>query len=105
VEPLPRAIVVVDVSGFGEPDPVLLDALVRFQLAAHQLGTSIRLVNACPRLIDLLAVAGLSDVLPAVPSGVDPSGVDPSGVEMERQIEQCEELRVDEEIETGDAAP
>jgi len=95
VEPLPRAIVVVDLSGFGEPDPVLLDALVRLQLAAHQLGTSIRLVNACPRLIDLLAVAGLSDVLPALPSGID----------MPRQIEQREEARVDEEIETGDAAP
>jgi hypothetical protein len=95
VEPVQREIVVVDVSGWGEPDPVMLDALVRLQLAARRLGTSIRLENACPRLVDLLAAAGLSDVLPALPSGV----------EMHRQIEQGEQVRVDEEIETGDAAP
>ena len=95
MEPAQRTIVVVDVSGLADPDPVLLDALVRLQLAAHRLGASIRLENACARLVDLLAASGLSDVLPALPSGVD----------MDRQIEQREQVRVDEEIESGDAAP
>jgi hypothetical protein len=94
VQPPPEAIVVVDVSALTEPDPAILDALVRLQLAARRLGSSIRLENACTELVDLLALVGLSDVLPAWGG---------SGVEMNRQIEQREEVRVDEEVETGDA--
>lgn len=98
MEPAPRSIV-VDVSGLADPDPVLLDALVRLQLAAQRLGTSIRLENACARLLDLLALAGLTDVLPARPS----DGL--IAREMDRQVEQREQVRIDEEIEAGDAAP
>jgi hypothetical protein len=99
VEPAQRSIVVVDVSGLVDPDPGLLDALVRLQLAAQRFGTSIRLDNACARLVDLLELAGLSDVLPTVRSGglIDR--------EMDRQVEQGEQVRVDEEVEAGDAAP
>lgn len=93
MQPTPEAIV-VDVSALTEPDPAVLDALVRLQLAARRLGSSIRLANACSELLDLLALVGLSDVLP-VECG--------SGVEMDRQVEQREQVRVDEEIETGDA--
>jgi len=93
VQPTPEAIV-VDVSALTEPDPAVLDALVRLQLAARRLGSSIRLENACSELVDLLALVGLSDVLPVVCG---------SGVEMDRQVEQREQVRVDEEVETGDA--
>jgi anti-anti-sigma regulatory factor len=94
VEPPQRSIVVIDVSALAEPDPQILDALVRLQLAAQRRGASIRLENACPVLVDLLALAGLSEVLPVLRA---------SGVEMDRQTEQREEARVDEEVETGDA--
>ena len=89
-----RQPIVVDLSALTAPDPVVLDALVRLQLAARRLGTSIRLENACSELVDLLALVGLSDVLP-LECG--------SGVEVDRQVEQREEVLVDEEVETGDA--
>jgi anti-anti-sigma regulatory factor len=95
VQPPQTAIVVVDVSALTEPDAVILDALVRLQLAARRLGTSIRLQNPCPELVDLLALVGLSDVLL-----VDCGG---SGVEMDRQAEHREEVLVDEEVDTRDA--
>ena len=95
MQPPQTAIVVVDVSALTEPDPVILEALVRLQLAAQRLGTSIRLQNPCPELVDLLALVGLSDVLP-----VDCDG---SGVEMDRQVEHREEVLVDEEVDTRDA--
>jgi anti-anti-sigma regulatory factor len=89
-----RQPIVVDLSALTAPDPVVLDALVRLQLAARRLGTSIRLENACSELVDLLALVGLSDVLPL---GCG------SGVEVDRQVEQREEVLVDEEVEAGDA--
>ena len=95
MEPPQRSIVVVDVSGLAEPDPEILDALVRLQLAAQRRGASIRLENACPVLVDLLALAGLSEVLPVLRA---------SGVEMDRQTEQREEVLVDEEVEPGNAS-
>jgi hypothetical protein len=82
------------VGGLAEPDPAILDALVRLQLAAQRLGASIRLENACPVLVDLLVLAGLSDVLPVICA---------SGVEMDRQAKEREEARVDEEVEPGNA--
>src|SRR3954462_5799725 len=93
VQPTPGAIV-VDVSALPEPDPAVLDALVRLQLAARRLGSSIRLENACTELVDLLALVGLSEVLPVCIG---------SGVEIDRQIEQREQVLVDEEIDTRDA--
>ena len=90
----PQPSIVIDVSALTEPDPVLLDSLVRLQLAAQRLGTSIRLQNACAGLVDLLELAGLSDVLPVMCG---------SGVEIDRQTEQREQVLVDEEIDTRDA--
>jgi hypothetical protein len=100
VEPIPpsRAIVpgavVVpcDVSRLTDPDMAALDALARLQLTARRLGATIRLHHASAALVDLIACAGLADVLV----------IDESGVEMDRQIEQREEVGVDEEVHRGD---
>ena len=90
----PRRAIVVDVSGLTEPDPLILDALVRLQLAAQRFGASIRLENACPGLVDLLTLVGLAEVLPVCAG---------SGVEIDRQVEQREQILVDEEVDTRDA--
>ena len=57
-------IVVCDVSGVPV-DAVTVDALARLQLAARRHGCQVRLRNASPELLDLLALMGLRDVLPA----------------------------------------
>jgi len=99
VEPSPRSIVVViDVSGLAEPDALTLEALVRLQLIAHRLGASIRLHNPCAQLVDLLALVGLSEVLPVIAE----SGVE-SVVEPDRLVEEREQVLVDEEVDPGDA--
>ena len=52
-----------DVSGV-EPDAVTVDALARLQLAAGRYGCQVRLRNASPQLLELVAFLGLADVLP-----------------------------------------
>jgi ABC-type transporter Mla MlaB component len=52
-----------DVAGV-EPDAVTVDALARLQLAARRTGCQVRLRNASPALLDLVAFMGLEDVLP-----------------------------------------
>src|SRR5262245_48969081 len=52
-----------DVSGV-EPDAVTVDALARLQLAARRFGCRVRLRNASPELVQLVAFMGLEDVLP-----------------------------------------
>ncbi len=49
------------------PALALVDRLARLQLLARRLGFSIRLLSASPQLVELLALIGLSDVLPTVP--------------------------------------
>jgi anti-anti-sigma regulatory factor len=91
----PRPVIVdIDVSCITEPDEYTLDALARLHLTARRLGASIRLLGARPELVDLIQLAGLADVLEVVVE---------SGVEVDRQVEECEEVRVDEEVERGDA--
>jgi hypothetical protein len=87
-------VVACDVSTIVHPDEETLDTLARLQLAARRLGTSIRLYNACPLLVDLIEIAGLGDVLVVIPSGV----------EMDGQVEQREQLWIDEEVLRGDRA-
>jgi ABC-type transporter Mla MlaB component len=53
---------VCDVSGV-EPDAVVVDALARLQLGARRTGCRVRLRNASPELLDLVAFMGLQDVL------------------------------------------
>ena len=52
-----------DVSGVGV-DAVTVDALARLQLAARRHGCQVRLRNASPELLELVAFMGLRDVLP-----------------------------------------
>jgi anti-anti-sigma regulatory factor len=91
VQPLPP--IDCDVSTLTDADELALEALVRLQLTARRLGRSVRLCNASTQLVDLLALVGLTDVLP-----VD------SGVEVDGQVEEPEEVRVDEVVDRGDAA-
>jgi hypothetical protein len=56
-------LIVCDVGGVA-PDATTIDALARVQLTARRLGGRIRLRNACVELRDLIALAGMSDVLP-----------------------------------------
>ena len=47
-----------------EPDAVTVDALARLQLAARRHGCRVRLRDASPELLELVAFMGLRDVLP-----------------------------------------
>jgi ABC-type transporter Mla MlaB component len=47
-----------------EPDAVVVDALTRLQLAAQRHSCQVRLRDASPELIELVAFMGLADVLP-----------------------------------------
>ena len=52
-----------DVRCDGRPALALLDELARLQLAARRLGLAIAVRDADTRLADVIALAGLSDVL------------------------------------------
>src|SRR4051812_44561901 len=56
-------VALVDVRGV-EPDAVTVDALARLQLAAGRHGCTVRLRQASPELLELVAFMGLRDVLP-----------------------------------------
>jgi len=57
-------LVICDVGEIGDPDIVTVDALARLQLTARRHGRQIRLRDACEELQKLLALVGLSDVVP-----------------------------------------
>jgi hypothetical protein len=63
-------------------DVVMIEALARMQLIARRLGCSIRVHNAPPGLRDLLALAGLVDIVPL-------TGLTAGSVDADRR--QCEE--------------
>jgi anti-anti-sigma regulatory factor len=92
--PPPRSIVVIDVRALTVPDERTLEVLVRLQLTARRCGASIRLRHARAELVDLLALVGLSDVLPVVVE---------SG-QLDRLVEEREQSLVDEEVDPGDPA-
>ncbi len=52
-----------DVAGVPA-DATTIDALARLQLAASRNGCRVRLRNASAELLDMVALMGLSDVLP-----------------------------------------
>jgi anti-anti-sigma regulatory factor len=54
--------VLCDVRSVGS-DAVTVDALARLQLAARRRGCRVRLCNATPELLRLVAYLGLSDVI------------------------------------------
>ena len=86
-------VLVVDVDSLTRPDLAVIDALARLQLAAQRLGGTIRIRHASQELEDLLALAGLGDVLPVCGE---------LGGEGRREAEQREMLRVDEERDAAD---
>jgi anti-anti-sigma regulatory factor len=58
-----RVQITCDLGALETPDAEVLDGLLRLHLAVHRLGGSLRLRNASPQLLDLLALAGLDDVV------------------------------------------
>lgn len=60
----PADVFVCDVQGL-EADAVAVDALCRLQLAARRHSCRVRLRHASAELLDLVALMGLTDVLPA----------------------------------------
>lgn len=56
--------VVCDVGALVVPDGVAVDALARLQLAARRRGCRVALRHAPTQLLDLLALAGLTEIVP-----------------------------------------
>jgi anti-anti-sigma regulatory factor len=83
-----------DVGGLDHLDEAALDTLARLQLEARRAGRTIELCNARAELVDLLALAGLSDVIVVVAD---------SAVEVNGEPEQRKERGLDEEVDPGDA--
>jgi hypothetical protein len=71
----------------GRADLALVDALVRFQLAARRDGGRLQLRDVSPELRELLEFVGLAGVL-----GLEPRG----------QAEPGEQLGVEEVVQAGD---
>jgi hypothetical protein len=99
----------------GCPDLATIDVLARLQLALRPCGVEILFSGASPELAELIAFAGLSDVLrvepppaeppPAEPLPAERPSVEPLSVEPRRQAEEREEgVRVEEEGELDDLA-
>src|SRR3954453_20152010 len=59
---------VLDVGGLATPDLATVGALARLQLLAKRRGERVRLRQAAPELVELIAFAGLADVLPCEPA-------------------------------------
>lgn len=105
-------VVLCDVREITSPDVTTIHVLARLQLAARRLGRDIRLYGAQPRLCALLALTGLSEVLPVLPVPsveVDreaPVEMDREGsVEVRREAEEREDaLDVEERVDPGDLA-
>lgn len=55
--------------GQSAADAVTLDALARLRLVARRHGCSVMVRRASPELLDLIALAGLADVLPSESRG------------------------------------
>lgn len=82
--PLPRG---------DRPDLAVVDQLARWQLGARRLGCSIRLRDACPRLVELLDLVGLGELV---------SGL---GLETRGQAEGGEQRGVEEVVMPDDPVP
>ncbi|WP_197681649.1 STAS domain-containing protein [Actinopolymorpha singaporensis] len=99
--------VICDVAGLTEPDAVAVEALARLQLTARRLGCRLWLRHAGCGLRQLIALAGLADVVPSLPAGTPALGCPGgSGIEAGRQSEQREPpVGVEEVVEPDDPAP
>jgi hypothetical protein len=73
--------------GATAPDVHAIDALARLQLAARRLGMEVRLRHASRELQELVAFAGLHDVLRVEAGGQAEQGKERVGVEEERELD------------------
>ena len=75
VPPLPTPgqpeVLEIDVRALSRCDMGTVDALAHFALVARREGRAIRLVNAPPELVELVALSGLTRVLPSSPAAPD----------------------------------
>ena len=81
----PRPTIVCDAHSI-EPDVHAIDALARLQLAAGRLGMEVELRHASSDLQDLIAFAGLRDVLRVEVGGQPEQREERVGVEEEREL-------------------
>jgi ABC-type transporter Mla MlaB component len=87
-------VILCDLAQLTDADMATVDALARLALRARRLGCSISLRDPSSELCELVAFAGLGDVLPRAPA---------SGVEVVGEPEQREEpLGVEEERDAAD---
>jgi len=82
----PRPIV-CDLSALGDADVQVIDLLGRLELAARRHGRTLRLRNASPALLALIAFAGLDSVLRLEAGREAEEREDAVGVEEERQLD------------------
>ena len=76
-------------------DLALVDTLARLQLVARRFAWSIRLVDPWDGLVEILELAGLSEVLLGAPPG--------STLEADGEAEEREQFGIEEVVEPGDA--
>ena len=81
-------LVICDVEGLDRPDAVAVDALARLQLIAGRLGRRILLMSAGDDLQELLALTGLSDVVPMWELALESRGKAKEGEEGGRAQEE-----------------
>ena len=94
VNPDAPTVILCDLAQLTEADMATVDALARIALRARRLGCAISLRDPPSRLCELVAFAGLGDVLPRALA---------SGVEVVGEPEQREEaLGVEEERDPAD---
>ena len=84
--PAPRPIV-CDLSALGDADAQVIDLLGRLELAARRHGQTLRLRNASPALMGLIAFLGLDSTLRLEAERKPEEREDPVGVEEERQLD------------------
>jgi hypothetical protein len=72
---------------FPQPDVGTIGALARLELAARRQGKTIRLRNSSNELRELIALAGLDEVLRVEPRGQAEQREQPLGVEEERELD------------------
>jgi anti-anti-sigma regulatory factor len=84
---IPRRRIVCDVGALVSPDAATIDALARLQLTLRRLGFELRLRHVPDELAELIAFAGLSDVLGVKPGGQAEEGKQRLGVEEECELD------------------
>jgi anti-anti-sigma regulatory factor len=82
----PPSQIVCDVGALA-PDAVAIDTLARLQLEARRFGAEIRLRNVSTELEELIALAGLRDVLRLEAEGQAEEREERRGVEEERELD------------------